>query len=184
MTVNENHTFETAIFAGGCFWCMEAVFSTIKGVHTVEPGYTGGHSQQPAYEDVCTNTTGHAEAIRIQFDPSKVSYEELLSVFFSAHNPTTLNAQGADIGSQYRSAIFYSSQKQKELALKTIRDLTDNKIYNQPIVTEVNELQKFYPAELHHHKYFKNNPHQVYCQISIQPKVEKIKKTHASLIKN
>ncbi len=184
ITLTEHQVFETAVFAGGCFWCMEAVFSCIEGVHSVEPGYTGGYTQKPSYEDVCTNTTGHAEAIRIQFNPTKISFLELLSIFFSAHNPTTLNAQGADVGSQYRSAIFYTSEKQKELALKTIQDLTEKKVYHQPIVTEITELQEFYRAEPYHHKYFAKNPHQVYCQLSIQPKVEKIKKTHPSFVKN
>jgi peptide-methionine (S)-S-oxide reductase len=177
MVLTKNQALEIAVFAGGCFWCMEAVFSCIEGVHSVEPGYTGGHTHKPVYEDVCTNTTGHAEAIRIQFSPTKISFQELLSIFFSAHNPTTLNAQGADVGSQYRSAIFYTSQKQKELALKTIQDLTEKEVYHQPIVTEIIELREFYPAEPFHHKYFEKNPTQMYCQLSIQPKVEKIKKS-------
>ncbi|MDD4028671.1 MAG: peptide-methionine (S)-S-oxide reductase MsrA [Caldisericia bacterium] len=174
---------ETAVFAGGCFWCMEAVFSLLEGVVSIEPGYTGGTIENPTYDDVCIGRTGHAEAIRIVFDPSIIPYKELLSIFFSAHNPTSLNSQGPDVGTQYRSAIFYTTDLQKDIALSYVQHLSTFDPFEKPIVTEIVKLSHFYPAEPYHHQYFQKNPQQMYCQISIQPKVEKIREKHSSLLK-
>jgi peptide-methionine (S)-S-oxide reductase len=183
MKTNENAMIETIVFAGGCFWCMEAVFSLLDGIVSIEPGYTGGPTEDPSYEDVCTGRTGHAEAVRVVYDSSMIRLEELLSIFFTAHNPTTLNSQGPDIGTQYRSAIFYTTEAQKNTIQSYIQHLTDSNTFEKPIVTEISELHSFYPAEKHHHQYFQKNPHQMYCQISIRPKLEKVKKQHTSLLK-
>lgn len=174
---------ETAILGAGCFWCVEAVFQTLKGVYVVEPGYTGGSTKNPTYYDVITGTTGHAEVARITFNPDEVSFEFLLSVFFKTHDPTTLNYQGADIGNQYRSAIFYTSDEQKQKAEKIISDLDEAQAYPDKIVTEVTALKKFYLAENYHHNYFINNPDQAYCKFVIQPKMEKFKKVFKDYLK-
>ncbi len=163
---------ENAIFAGGCFWCTEALFKRIKGVQKVIPGYTGGKSENPNYKDVSSGQTGHAEAIRVTFDPKKISYQDLLYIFFRVHDPTTLNKQGADVGTQYRSAIFYSNETQKDFASKA--KLEAQKIYNDPIVTEIVPLNDFYPAENYHQNYYENNPNQTYCKIVIDPKIKKL----------
>jgi len=170
---------EVATFAGGCFWCMEAVFVPLKGVEKVVSGYTGGTVAHPSYRDVCAGTTGHAEAIQITFDPKTISYEELLEIFFSLHDPTTKNRQGADVGTQYRSAIFHHSAEQKTKAEATIERLNSERIFPAPIVTEVVPAGTFYPAEDYHQRYFENNPNQPYCQAVISPKVAKLRKKYA-----
>jgi peptide-methionine (S)-S-oxide reductase len=167
---------QIAVFAGGCFWCMEAVFALLPGIHEIVPGYTGGHLSNPRYDQVCTDETGHAEVVKIIFDPTLVSYVDLLKVFFISHNPCTPNQQGADIGSQYRSAIFYVNDEQKKLAQSYVDQLTYNKAFQDPIVTELVQLDVFWPAEDYHRNYFTNHPDQAYCQISIKSKVDKIKK--------
>ena len=178
---------ETAVFAGGCFWCTEAVFSMLKGVTSVMPGYTGGRSMPggaaPTYGQVSSGDTGYAEATKIVFDPSVMSYDDLLSVFFNTHDPTTLNRQGNDVGTQYRSAIFYSSEEQKQKALALIKELNDAKAYDSPVVTEVVPLGKFYEAEDYHRNYYRDHPDAGYCQIIIAPKLEKLQKRFAELLK-
>ena len=167
---------EVATLAGGCFWCLEAVYNELRGVEKVVSGYAGGHVPNPTYEEVCTGRTGHAEVVQITFDPQVISYKELLDVFFTIHDPTTLNRQGADVGTQYRSAIFHHSPEQKAAAEKAIADITAAKIWNGPLVTEVNELTKFYAAEAYHQNYFVRNPTQGYCRMVIEPKVIKFRK--------
>ncbi len=167
---------EVATLAGGCFWCLEAVFSELEGVLHVQSGYTGGHVANPTYEQVCRGDTGHAEAVQIAFDPGVISYRDLLRVFFAIHDPTTLNRQGPDVGTQYRSAIFYHSEEQKQIAEAMIADLTRQGIWEQPIVTEVTPFEVFYPAEEYHRDYFARHPEQPYCQAVIAPKVAKFRK--------
>jgi peptide-methionine (S)-S-oxide reductase len=166
--------YEVATLAGGCFWCLEAVFSELKGVISVQSGYTGGHLPDPTYEQVCRGESGHAEAVRIVFDPAGVSYRELLEVFFAIHDPTTLNRQGNDVGPQYRSAIFYHSPRQKAIAQETIARLDAAGLWQHPIVTEVAPAGAFYPAEDYHQRYFERNPFQPYCELVIAPKVRKL----------
>jgi len=182
MTMNPQKT-EIATFAGGCFWCTEAIFDQVKGVISVVSGYSGGHVKNPSYREVTRGTTGHAEAIQVTFDPSVISYTELLEIFFKTHDPTTLNRQGADVGTQYRSAIFYHSDEQKKAAEEIIRELNREKIWKDPIVTEVSAYSKFYEAEDYHQEYFSNNPQQGYCRIVIQPKVEKFEKIFKDKLK-
>ena len=170
---------ETAIFANGCFWCTEAVFQRLKGVKEVISGYTGGQIKNPAYREICTGRTGHAEAIKITFDPNVVTYELLLEVFFATHNPTTLNRQGNDVGTQYRSEIFYTSEKQKIAAQKFVAYLEQAKIFDTPIVTVISEEKVFYNAEEDHQNYYNDNKTQSYCQFVIDPKIDKIKKYYA-----
>ena len=165
------------MIAGGCFWCIEAVFEMIDGVDKVESGYIGGHVVNPSYEQVCSGTTGHAEAVRVTFNPDIVSFPELLEIFFNSHDPTTLNQQGPDSGSQYRSAIFYDGLNQKEMVETHIRDLTNGGIWEEPIVTEVLQLTTFYPAEDYHSEYFRRNPYSPYSQHVIAPKVAKFQKS-------
>lgn len=172
--MENNH--QIATLAGGCFWCLEAVFDQLKGVHSVISGYAGGHIPDPTYTQVCTGTTGHAEVVQVEFDPTVISFRDLLNVFFAIHDPTTLNRQGADIGTQYRSAIFYHTSEQKELAEEVVADLTHQQIWDSPIVTEIEPLDKFYPAEDYHQEYFANNPNQPYCQAVVAPKVAKFRK--------
>ena len=167
---------ETATLAGGCFWCLEAVFDELKGVESVESGYSGGHTESPSYRDVCTGTTGHAEAVQVRFDPAVLSYRDLLSVFFVIHDPTTPNRQGADVGTQYRSAIFYHSEDQKLAAEALIQELDQQRIWDAPIVTEVAAFEKFYLAEDYHQEYFTRNPLQPYCMAVVAPKVSKFRK--------
>jgi peptide-methionine (S)-S-oxide reductase len=166
-----------AVFGSGCFWCSEAVFSELQGVVKVEPGYAGGKVPNPTYEDVCTDTTGHAEVTRVTYDPSLITYRELLEVLFSTHDPTTLNRQGADAGTQYRSVIFYTGEEQKEAAEEIIGELTNEKVFKSPIVTEVTPLGTFYPAEEYHREYYRRNPSKPYCQVVIAPKLVKFR-TH------
>lgn len=166
---------ETATFGGGCFWCTEAIFTSLKGVETVESGYSGGKTKNPTYQEVCTGETGHAEVIQITFDPKVISFRELLEVFWETHDPTTLNRQGADRGTQYRSAIFYHSPEQKEIAEKYKAELNKENVFNGPIVTEITPFDKFYKAENYHQDYFANNKSQGYCQMVIVPKIEKFR---------
>lgn len=174
---------ETATLAGGCFWCLEAVYDEIKGVLSVESGYSNGHTPNPTYKEVCNGDTGHAEAVRIQFDPSVISYRDLLNVFFGIHDPTTLNRQGGDMGTQYRSAIFYHSPGQKETAETLIRELSEQRIWNSAIVTEVTAAETFYIAEDYHQEYFAHNQFQPYCQAVVSPKVAKFRKHFLELLK-
>ena len=174
---------EVATFAGGCFWCTEAVFLEIKGVEKVVSGYIGGKTKNPTYKDICTGETGHAEAIQITFNPNEVAYEDLLEVFFGTHDPTTLNRQGADVGTQYRSEIFYHSEAQKTKAENYIQLLEKEKLYNKKIVTKVSSATVFYPAEDYHQNYYNQNSSQGYCQMVIAPKLEKLRKYYKSKLK-
>ena len=174
---------QTAILAGGCFWCLEAVFDDLKGVESVESGYSGGHVPNPTYKQVCSDTTGHAEVVRVTFDPTVITYRDLLKVFFAIHDPTTLNRQGNDIGTSYRSAIFYLDEEQKQAAEEVIRELTDAKLWPNPIVTEVTKFDAFYLAEDYHQEYFANNPFQPYCMAVVAPKVAKFRKQFLERLK-
>lgn len=174
---------EKATLGGGCFWCTEAVYLELKGVVDVKPGYSGGHVKNPSYKEVCTETTGHAEVVQITFDPELVSFTEILEVFFMTHNPTTLNRQGNDTGTQYRSSIFYHSEKQKQTAEHVIQLFEEEKVYDNAIVTEVTLFDKFYPAEDYHVNYFARNKNQGYCQFVVAPKVEKFKKIFKEKLK-
>ena len=170
---------ETATLAGGCFWCLEAAFEQLLGVEGVVSGYTGGRQPRPSYREVCAGETGHAEAVQVTFDPAVISYRELLEVFFSVHDPTTLNRQGADCGTQYRSAIFYHTPGQKAQAEQAIARLGESGAWPGPIVTEVRPLGEFYPAEEHHQGYYRRNPGQGYCQAVIAPKLARLRRVHA-----
>jgi peptide-methionine (S)-S-oxide reductase len=174
---------EVATLAGGCFWCLEAVFDDLQGVEDVVSGYSGGHVPDPDYRLVCTGATGHAEVVQVTFDPAQISFRELLEVFFSIHDPTTLNRQGADVGTQYRSAIFYHDEKQKEIAEEVIKELENAGTWRTPVVTEVSPLTEFYPAEDYHQEYFANNPRQPYCQVVVAPKVAKFRKQFSERVK-
>lgn len=174
---------QTATLAGGCFWCLEAVFDEIKGVNGVESGYAGGHMDNPTYRAVCNGDTGHAEVVQVHFDPNIVSYRDLLNVFFAIHDPTTLNRQGADVGAQYRSAIFCHDDEQGKIAEELIKDLNSQKIWDGPIVTEVSRLDEFYMAEDYHQEYFARNPYQPYCTAVVAPKVSKFRKHFLEMLK-
>lgn len=174
---------EVATLAGGCFWCLEAVYNELKGVTGVVSGYAGGSVANPSYYAVCAGTTGHAEVVQIHFDPSVVSFRELLAVFFTIHDPTTLNRQGADVGTQYRSAIFYHTPEQRAIAEEVIRDLSADQLWPNPIVTEIKPLDTFYPAEDYHQSYFAQNPYQPYCQAVVAPKVAKFRKQYLAQLK-
>jgi peptide-methionine (S)-S-oxide reductase len=178
-----NTNLQTATLAGGCFWCLEAVYDEIKGVHSVESGYAGGQVDNPSYRAVCNGNTGHAEVVQVRFDPNVVSYRDLLNVFFAIHDPTTLNRQGADVGTQYRSAIFYHDEEQKKIAEELIKDLNAQEIWDRPIVTDVTKLDKFYVAEDYHQEYFARNPYQPYCMAVVAPKVSKFRKHFLELLK-
>ena len=180
---SEGKNLEVAILAAGCFWCTEAAFSIIKGVERIEPGYTGGHISNPSYEQVSTGTTGHAEAAQIFFDPKIISYKEILEIFFTMHDPTSLNRQGADVGTQYRSAIFYHNQDQKETAEKLIDELNEEGIWDKPILTAVEPLKVFYNAETYHKDYYKKHPREPYCQAVIAPKIAKLQHRFVDKIK-
>ena len=177
------NNLQTAILGGGCFWCLEAVFDRIEGVTSVESGYAGGHAENPTYKQVCNGNTGHAEVVRVTFDPAKVSYGELLDAFFAIHDPTTLNRQGNDIGTQYRSVIFYTSEEQYREAKKKIEGLTTARAWPDPIVTSVEPAGKFYVAEDYHQEYFANNGSQPYCQLVVAPKVKKFQQKFAQKLK-
>ena len=174
---------EVATLAGGCFWCLEAVFDDLEGVTDVVSGYSGGHVPNPTYKHVCTGDTGHAEVVQIRFDPDVISYRDLLRVFFAIHDPTTLNRQGGDIGTQYRSAIFYHTPEQKSAAEETIAELTAAKLWDRPVVTEVTAFKAFYRAEDYHQEYFHRNPSQPYCQAVVAPKVAKFRKAFLDRLK-
>ena len=175
---------EVATLGAGCFWCVEAVFDELRGVETVESGYSGGQVPNPSYEQVCAGRTGHAEVIQITFDPEVVSFREVLEVFFTVHDPTTLNRQGADVGTQYRSAIFYHSPEQKATAEQVIAEMNQAGIWNDPIVTEVSEFSEFFPAGEYHRDYYRRNPNQGYCQIVIAPKVAKFRQKYLANLKS
>lgn len=179
----ENKNLETATLAAGCFWCVEAVFDDLKGVEEVVSGYSGGHKANPTYQEVCSETTGHAEVVQIRFDPEAISFKEILQVFFSVHDPTTLNRQGNDIGSSYRSAIFYHSDEQRRIAEEVIKEVEAENVYDNPIVTEVAPFDKFYQAENYHQEYFANNPNQPYCAAIVAPKVAKFRKKFVDRLK-
>jgi len=179
-----SQTEEIATLGGGCFWCTEAVFNELRGVEKVEPGYSGGTVPNPTYEQVCTGRTGHAEVVQVTFDPTVISYQELLKIFFTAHDPTTLNRQGADSGTQYRSVIFYHSDQQKSIAQQIVSEVTAAKLWNAPIVTQIEPFEAFYKAEAYHMEYFKNNPRQPYCQMVIAPKVRKFREHYIEKLKN
>ena len=174
---------EVATLGGGCFWCLEAVFDDLEGVEDVVSGYSGGTVPNPSYQQVCTGTTGHAEVVQITFDPTVLSYRELLEVFFSIHDPTTLNRQGADVGTQYRSAIFYHSSEQKRIADQVLAEFRAARLWDNPIVTEITPFKPFYAAEAYHQEYFRRNPDQSYCQIVIAPKVAKFRKNYLARLK-
>lgn len=174
---------QVATLAGGCFWCLEAVYDELKGVESVESGYSGGQVANPSYEQVCEGNSGHAEAVRITFDPSMITYHDLLKVFFSIHDPTSLNRQGADSGPQYRSAIFYHDAEQQATATQVIREFTEAGLWSDPIVTEVVAFDKFYLAEDYHQEYFKKNPFQGYCRAVIAPKVIKFRQKFVDILK-
>lgn len=183
MDKQNNSNFETVIFAGGCFWCTEAVFQRLNGVVKVVSGYTGGNIKNPAYREICTGRTGHAEGVKISFDPSIVSYMDLLEVFFATHDPTTLNRQGNDVGTQYRSEIFYTTPEQKQMAEEFIDLLERKKIFDSPIVTAVSEAKPFYVAEKEHHDYYNENREQPYCQFIIDPKIKKLNRYFSNKLK-
>lgn len=179
----KNYTMEVATFGNGCFWCTEAIFQNLKGVEKVVSGYSGGHVDNPTYKQVCNGTTGHAEVIQISYDPSVISYDELLEVFWKTHDPTTPNRQGNDVGPQYRSAVFYHNDTQKEKADKYKKELNEAGAYDKPIVTEITAFEKFYPAEDYHQNYFNLNGSQPYCSFVIRPKVEKFEKVFKDKLK-
>ena len=183
MSPQTNAATELATLAGGCFWCLEAVYDQLRGVVSVESGYMGGKVENPSYRAVCTGTTGHAEVIQIKYDPTLVSFQDLLDVFFVIHDPTTLNRQGNDVGTQYRSAIYYHTPEQKDIAEKTIAALNAEQRWNSPIVTEVTAAPKFYVAEDYHQEYFVNNESQPYCQFVVAPKVAKFRKYYMEKLK-
>jgi len=182
MTESSNEEHEIATLGGGCFWCLEAVFELLRGVEAVESGYAGGHLDNPTYRQVCSGTTGHAEVTQVRFDPDQLSYRDLLGVFFGTHDPTTLNRQGADVGSQYRSVIFTHTDEQQTLAEALVRELDARSIWDAPIVTEVVPAELFYPAEEVHREYYRNNPEQGYCRAVISPKVAKFRSQFADLL--
>ena len=175
----ENNT-EVAVFGGGCFWCTEAVFAQLEGVDSVVPGYAGGHTENPTYYQVCTETTGHAEVSKLQFDPSRITYKDLLAVFFATHDPTTLNRQGADRGTHYRSIILYANDEQKEQAEAFVKELNGSAATGSPVVTELKQLEHFYEAEAEHKDYYLRNAASMYCQLVINPKLEKVREKFAA----
>lgn len=178
-----NEILETATLGGGCFWCTESIFDNVHGVTDVVSGYSGGHKDNPTYQEVCSETTGHAEVVQIQFDPNEISFEEILEIFFGTHDPTTLNRQGNDFGTSYRSVIFYHSQGQKETAENVIKALTSEDVFEKPIVTEVTAFTNFFAAEDYHQEYFANNPTQPYCAAVVAPKVAKFRQKFLSKLK-
>jgi peptide-methionine (S)-S-oxide reductase len=176
-------TAQTIVLGGGCFWCTEAVYVKVKGVTDVESGYSNGHVERPSYEQVCTGTTGHNEVVKLTYDPSQISLGQILEIFFVIHDPTTLNRQGADSGTQYRSGIYYTTPEQKEIADDMIRQMSQDKLFGKPIVTEVLPLSNYWPAEEYHQDFFEKNPYQGYCMAVAGPKVAKFRKTFAELVK-
>ncbi len=181
--MNQSKNFEVATLGGGCFWCLEPIFAQLKGVEDAVVGYAGGKTAAPTYEQVCTGLTGHAEVVQVTFEPAVISYREILEVFFSVHDPTTRNRQGADVGTQYRSIILYHNEEQRQTAESLIAELNQKGIWQKPIVTEVVPFTVFYPAEEYHQEYFEKNPYAGYCQVVIQPKVGKFRKQFAERLK-
>ena len=174
---------ELATLGGGCFWCTEAVFNELRGVEKAESGYSGGNVEKPSYEDVCTGTTGHAEVVQVTFDPKTISYKDLLQVFFTLHDPTTLNRQGADVGTQYRSVVFYRDEKQRMVAEEVIKEVNASKIWKRPLVTELAPLKAFYKAEDYHQEFFQKNQQSSYCQVVIEPKIAKLRQYYREKLK-
>jgi peptide-methionine (S)-S-oxide reductase len=183
MDLKQDTTTQFATFGAGCFWCVEAMFESLQGVHEAVSGYSGGHVKNPSYKEVCSGNTGHAEVVRIVFDPASISYEELLKAFFMAHDPTTLNRQGADVGTQYRSVIFFHDSEQERLAREVKSALDASGSFPSPIVTEISPAVTFYPAEDYHQEYFANNPNQPYCAMVVGPKLEKFRKVFRDRLK-
>jgi peptide-methionine (S)-S-oxide reductase len=183
MQNEQKNSVEVATLGGGCFWCIEAAFQEIRGVINVESGYAGGTTASPTYEQVCTGTTGHAEVVQVTFDPNSISFKEILEIFFTTHDPTTLNRQGADLGTQYRSVILYHNEKQKELAEQVIKELEAGKIWDNSIVTQVEPLRKFYKAEGYHKGYFGRHPEAGYCRVVIAPKIAKLRSKYREKLK-
>lgn len=181
--MNTQSNKEVAVVANGCFWCTEAVFKRLKGVLSVVPGYTGGNIANPTYEQVCNGNTNHAEAIKIEYDPALISYDDLLAVFFNTHDPTTLNRQGNDVGTQYRSALFYANPEQKQKAEALVKELNEKKAYDKPVVTVVEPLTVFYEAEDYHHDYYDTHKNAAYCALVIAPKLDKLEKRFSALLK-
>ncbi len=179
----QSNKYETCVLAGGCFWCMEAIFQDINGIINVESGFSGGHVKNPTYKEVCTGNTGHAESVRITYDPSVISFSDILDIFFSMHDPTSLNRQGEDVGTQYRSEIFYMNEDQKNIAENFIKDLENKKAFDKPIVTKIEKFTAFYPAEDYHRNYYKNNSEQPYCKYVISPKLKKLKEHYSPMLK-
>jgi peptide-methionine (S)-S-oxide reductase len=175
--------YEIATLGNGCFWCSEAVYEEVKGILSVESGYSGGTVKNPSYREVCTGNTGHAEVVQIKFDPSEITYEKILEIFFNTHDPTTLNRQGADVGTQYRSVIFYHNQNQKIIAENCIKKLEESSKFKNPVVTEIDEFTVFYKAEEYHQDYFKKNPDAAYCSYVVKPKLDKFVKNYSDLLK-
>lgn len=175
---------ETATLAGGCFWCLDGAYRDLRGVDAVESGYAGGHVANPTYEQVCTGRTGHAEVVRITYDPAAISFRDLLEVFFSIHDPTTLNRQGADVGTQYRSAIFVHDETQRETAATLVAELESDRVFPDPIVTEITPLAEYYPAEDYHQDYYRNHPGEGYCQVVVAPKLAKFRARYAARLKD
>ena len=182
--MTEEGRVEVATLAGGCFWCLDGAYRDLRGVVAVESGYTGGHTVDPTYEQVCTGSTGHAEVVRITYDPNAISYRDLLEVFFSIHDPTTLNRQGADVGTQYRSAIFYHDETQRDVAEAMVAKLEADRVFDDPVVTEVSPLEVYYPGESYHQDYYRQNPRQGYCQVVVAPKLAKFRAKYASMLKD
>jgi peptide-methionine (S)-S-oxide reductase len=180
----ENKNLETATLGAGCFWCVEAVFDDLQGVESVESGYSGGHTENPTYKEVCSETTGHAEVVQVKFNPDEISFKEILQIFFTVHDPTQLNRQGNDIGTSYRSAIFYRDENQKKIAEETIREIEAEGIYDKKIVTEITPFDKFYMGEDYHQEYFANNPNQPYCAAVVAPKVAKFRQKFTHRLKS
>jgi peptide-methionine (S)-S-oxide reductase len=179
----EKDNLETATLGGGCFWCLEAVFEQLEGVKSVKSGYAGGRVPNPSYEQVCTGSTGHAEVVQITFDPEKITYHALLEVFFTIHDPTTLNRQGGDVGTQYRSVIFYHTPEQEKVTREIIKELEASKVWDNPIVTKLEEYEEFYPAEEYHQEYYRRNRAQPYCQAVITPKLAKLRERYLAKLK-
>ena len=181
---NEVNKYQIATLGGGCFWCLEAAFQRLEGVHSVISGYSGGREEHPTYKEVCTGETGHVEVIQISFDPQVITFRELLEIFFFIHNPTTLNRQGGDVGTQYRSVIFYQSSEQQVIAGELIKELEDEQLYDEPIVTQVVEFDRFYSAEDYHQDYYQNNTQQAYCNVVISPKLAKFRAKYKEKLRN
>jgi peptide-methionine (S)-S-oxide reductase len=173
---------EVAVFGGGCFWCTEAAFVELRGISAVTPGYAGGKAERPTYEQVCGGHTGHAEVVRVVYDPAEISYDDLLAVFFAVHDPTTLNRQGHDVGPQYRSLILWATPAQRDAATRFIRTLNESKVYDRPVVTDVKPLERFFEAEAYHRQYYRNNMDKPYCQVVINPKLAYLRQKFSSLL--